>query len=428
MKKLVSILILVSIATAIAQVKFGMSMRFRSELQNLNSTDADTQIFDKKADIRFRPYVDYQINDHLLVRAMFEVGDIQFGTTPSADLGTDGVNTETKNLYLDIRPNDDHKITVGLLPYKDPHGFIFSADVAGILWNGQFNKYSVDLGWFAPYDYDENNISTNTYSYGTTFFALDLGYKLNERIDLGLSNYLVFNRAEFAQPSTDLTVNRDEISIFIAPRIVGNFGKVKFDAMLIANNRYYDYDVVEGDAVLFTQPHDPDKTGFGMSVKSTFTVDKKITVRGNFLYRGCQMMYENFETYVPFYDTGLEIINQDPDGIESSNPMSFEDFEELGVVLTSVLVDYKVKDNFTMTGGIGIFMFDQTYLKVYNAMYQGFEVDLKAKIVLYESLNVIPYIAFFLPDVGYSRVMDLSNEAHPEDMIMKLGTTLMYNF
>ncbi|MCK4978956.1 MAG: hypothetical protein KAS62_01100, partial [Candidatus Delongbacteria bacterium] len=134
------------------------------------------------------------------------------------------------------------------------------------------------------------------------------------------------------------------------------------------------------------------------------------------------------ETYVPFYDTGLEIINQSPDGIANKNPMSFELYQELGVVLTSVLVDYKIKDNFTLTGGLGVFMFDQSYMKVSNAMYQGFEIDLKAKIVLYESLNVIPYIAFFLPDVGYARVMDLANEDHPEDMIMKLGTTLKYNF
>ena len=428
MKKLVSILILVSIATAIAQAKFGMSMRFRSELQNLNSTDADTQIYDKKAVIRFRPYLDYQINDHLLVRAMFEVGEIQFGTSPSADLGTDGINTETKNLYLEVKPNKDHKITVGLLPYKDPHGFIFNADVAGALWNGQFDKYSVGLGWFAPYDNNEDNIRTNTYSYGTTFFALDLGYKLNERIDLGLSNYLVFDRDEFDQPDPNLAVNRDEISIFIAPRVVGDFGKVKFDAMLVANNRYYDYDVINGNPDDFPTQHDPDKTGFGMSVKTIFAVDKKITVRGNFLYRGCQTMYENFETYVPFYDTGLEILNQNPDGIANKNPMSFTLYEELGVVLTSVLVDYKVKDNFTMVGGIGVFMFDQNYARVSNAMYQGFELDLKAKIVLYESLNVIPYIAFFLPDVGYARVMDLTNEAHPEHLIMKLATTIKYNY
>ncbi|MCK4980882.1 MAG: hypothetical protein KAS62_10835, partial [Candidatus Delongbacteria bacterium] len=122
MKKLVLILVLVSITVSFAQIKFGMNMRVRSELQNLNSTDADAQIYDKKADLRFRPCDGYNINDNLFVKAVFEVGDIQFGTNPSADLGTDGINTETKNLYLDIKPNKNHKITIGLLPYKDPHG------------------------------------------------------------------------------------------------------------------------------------------------------------------------------------------------------------------------------------------------------------------------------------------------------------------
>ena len=181
MKKLISILILVAIAAAFAEVKFGMKMRVRSELQNLNSTDADAQIYDKKVDFRFRPYVGYVLNDKLCVKAVFEIGDIQFGTNPHADLGTDGINTETKNLYVDIKPNKDHKITLGLMPYNDPHNFIFNADVAGILWQGQFNKYDVDLGWFAPADFNEENLDGDNYSFGTTFFAFDLGYDLDKK-------------------------------------------------------------------------------------------------------------------------------------------------------------------------------------------------------------------------------------------------------
>ena len=194
------------------------------------------------------------------------------------------------------------------------------------------------------------------------------------------------------------------------------------------NNRYYDFDVVEGNPTLLPTPYAPDRTGTGFSLKSSFVVDKKVTVRANFLYRGCQTMYENFETYSPYYDTGLEIINQSPDGIANKNPMDFDLYQELGIALPIVLVDYKVKDNFILTGALGVFMFDQNYGKVSDAMYQGTEFDLKAKITLYENLNIIPFLAAFIPDVGYSRVMDLANEDHPEDMIMKLGTTLKYNF
>ncbi|MDA3837523.1 MAG: hypothetical protein PF574_00920 [Candidatus Delongbacteria bacterium] len=435
MKKFVSILVLVSIAVAFAQIKFGMDMRVRSELQNLNSTDADTQIYDKRTDLRFRPYVDYNINENLFVKAVFEIGDIQFGDTHSTDasaqgggIGTDGVNTETKNLYLSIKPSNNHKITIGLLSYQDPHGFIFNADVAGILWNGEFNKYSVDLGWFAPFDENEVNEGIDTYSYGTTFFALGLDYKLNERISFGLSNYLVFDRNVLDQPDPTITVNEDEVSIFIAPRIVGDYGKIKFDAQFVVNNRYYDFDVVSGDAASFSPPHAPDKTGTGMSVKSTFEVDKKLTIRANFLYRGCQTMYENFETFEQFYDTGLEIINQNPVGIDYKDPMDFELFEQLGIALPAVLVDYKVRDNIILTGGLGVFMFDQNYAKVADTMYMGSEFDIKAKVTLYDNLNIIPYFALFVPDVGYSRVMDLTNPDHPEDLIMKLGTTLKYSF
>ena len=68
MKKLISIIILISIAAVSAQAKFGMQMRLRSEMQNLNSTDADKQVYDRQVDVRLRPDISYTVNDYLSVK------------------------------------------------------------------------------------------------------------------------------------------------------------------------------------------------------------------------------------------------------------------------------------------------------------------------------------------------------------------------
>jgi hypothetical protein len=218
MKKIISVIILLSVLSTFAQAKFGMQMRLRSEFQNLNSTDADKQIYDRKVDFRFRPDIAYTINDYLSVKAVFEIGDIQYGTAPSADLGTDGINLETKYVYMEIKPTKNQLFKIGLIPYKDSHGLIIDTEegtgIAGILWQGNFDKYSVDMGWFAASDDDEKYINGDTFSFGTTLISLNQNYELNKNIQFGVYTLFVMDRKEYMTG-----VNRDEVSIFFAPRL-----------------------------------------------------------------------------------------------------------------------------------------------------------------------------------------------------------------
>ncbi len=443
MKKLISIIILISIAAVSAQAKFGMQMRLRSEMQNLNSTDADKQVYDRQVDVRLRPDISYTVNDYLSVKAVFEIGDIQYGSEGGAR-DTDGKNLETKNIFIDIKPTKNHTFRLGLMPYKDAHSMIVDTDLAGILWMGQFEKYNVEFGWFAANDKDEEYMSQETYSFGTSLIGLNQMFTMNKYIKLGVSNLFVMNREEYLPG-----VNRDYVSVFTAPRIVLDFGKFNFDAQFIHNNNFADYDEVEDNPLYTDQPHDPDRTGLGLSVKSKFEMDSKTSFRANLLFRGCYENWENYEAYKSFYDTGLEIINEDANGISTHNPMNafmISNGFQLGIVVPSVFVDWKFKDNVTFTGGFGFVMNDQSYGKridVYNPtetinddMFIAWEIDLKAKIVLYDSMQLLPYMAFFVPtdNFAYNTVNDLNNpmnfrDGEPAtDMQMKIGATVKYNF
>ncbi len=458
MKKYISLLILISMVTVFAQFKFGMQMRMRSELQNLNSTNADKQIYDRAVDVRLRPDILYTVNDYLSVKAVFEIGDVRYGSEGAA-IGTDGKNLETKNIFIDIKPTENHMFRLGLMAVKDPHSFILDTDLAGILWHGEFEKYQVDMGWFAALDGSEiyNEEDKNTYSFGTTLISLNQNYDMNKYIKLGVYNLFAMTRTEFMDG-----VHRNEVSIFMAPRMQIDFGKFHIDGQFVANNKYAEYKNVGNNPAYVNQPWDPDKTGLALSVKSRFEMDSKTAFRANLLFRGCYENYENYEAFKSFYDTGLEILNEDANGISFHNPMNsfvvtyynpvtdVTFTRQLGVVVPSVFIDWKYKDNVTFTGGFGILLNDQSYEKPFNAhidpitnyiqksinddMFLGWELDLKTQVVLYDKINVLPYFALFVPtsNFAYNKVGNLENfddNLEPAtDMQFKIGTTVKYNF
>jgi hypothetical protein len=447
MKKIITTAILISVLAVFAQAKFGMQMRLRSELQNLNSTDADKQFYGRMVDVRFRPNIDYTLNDYLSVKSVFEIGEIQYGSE-GGELGTDGVNLETKNVFIEVKPTKNHSLQLGLLPYKDPHSIVIDDDVAGFLWKGNFEKYTASFGWFAAEDEGEkyNAADKNTYSFGATLFTLDQTYQISKNMSVGLHNSFILDRTEIMEG-----VNYDYASIYLAPRFVGSFMDMFYiDAQFINNYRIYDYDNV-GDNPAFAGKEELPKNGLGLSVKSKFIMDSKTTFRANLLFRGCYEGWENYEAYRSNYDTGLEILNDDANGISKHNPMNkFESSNgfQLGVVVPSVFVDWKYKENIIFTGGFG-FRYERSELRkrinwnnpipelsVNEDMLIAWELDIKAKIVLYENITFLPYMAFFMPtdNFAYNTVNDPNNPVNfadgepATDMQMKIGTTVKYNF
>ena len=444
MRKYILMAIFISILSVYAQANFSMEMRLRSEMENLNSSNADKQVYNREADLRLRPGIDYKVNDYLTVKAVLEIGDIQYGSNGGA-VGTDGKNLKTKNIYMDVMPTKNHLFRIGLLPYKDAHSMIIDSDLAGIMWNGLFNKYSVKVGWFAAEDRGEEYIDESSYSFGTSVFLADMDYKLNKMFTLGVNNVFILSRDGYGT-----AVRRDGVSIFFAPRVQANIGLFHVDAQFVANNNYATYTPYEPGPG-YNLPWDPDKTGLGLSIKSSFKMDDQTTFRANLLFRGCYENWENYEAFSSDYDTGLEIINENANGISTHNPMneftSANGFQ-LGVVVPSLFVDWKYTDNVTFTGGFGFIMNDQDYeLKVdvsdplesvNDDMFIAWELDLKAKVTLYdEQIQFYPYLALFVPTdkYAYNKVdntgspINFTDDLEPAtDMQLKLGTTVKYNF
>ena len=130
--------------------------------------------FDALQRLRFQ--IDFIASEQLSGTVQFEIGDISWGSgggdTWGADgnsgngsggaMGTDGVNVETRHMYIDwIVPETDLSIRMGLLPFALPFfangpasgNFILDDDLAGIVASYTFNDYvSANLAWLRPWD------------------------------------------------------------------------------------------------------------------------------------------------------------------------------------------------------------------------------------------------------------------------------------
>ena len=114
-------------------------------------------------------------------------------------IGSDSVNLETKNLYLDLSyPAINAKI--GMMPNTDSFkGIVFDADMAGILLSHDYTNAGVNLGYFRWNDqWDWTNNST----IGKTtidLFQLDGKYSVNKDLKVGAAYYYInddFNDAK----------------------------------------------------------------------------------------------------------------------------------------------------------------------------------------------------------------------------------------
>ncbi|MFA7123089.1 MAG: hypothetical protein WC212_03555, partial [Candidatus Delongbacteria bacterium] len=99
----------------------------------------------------------------------------------------------------------------------------------------------------------------------------------------------------------------------------------------------------------------------------------------------------------------------------------------------------------TFTGGFGFIMNDSfNYGKkidfsdpsavLNDDVFIAWEMDFKARIVMYDRLQLLPYFAFMVPsdNFAYNKVGSLENfdeDLDPAtDMQFKIGITTMYNF
>jgi hypothetical protein len=105
-------------------------------------------------------------------------------------LGSDGINFETKHVYLDFNTGPNHNFKVGMMPVADSfEGIILDSDAAGILFSGTWGKWSDALGFFRLADASDGALGSST----TDLLVLDGKYQVNDSTKVGMAYYWFMN-------------------------------------------------------------------------------------------------------------------------------------------------------------------------------------------------------------------------------------------
>jgi len=435
---IVSLLVLIACANAESKATFGLDLRSRMIMSSVGTgTDADFQHMNRYTDFRIRPNFYYQANDMLSAKVVLEVGDVKFGT-PGAQYDTDGINVETKHAYLDVKPNKDNMVRLGLMPYYDPHSMILDGDLAGVKYEGTFDNLSLGLGWYVTDDQGERNGNKETWSYGQSFINANIGFKIDDKMSVDLTTLTEMTSAD----STTHQVNKT--NMWFAPRFVGDFGMVNVDGTFIYNMRGATKFEKTVDGAADISDAKDDGSGMAFSLKSNIKANEQLTVGVNFMFGSANDMKKNTDAdltnnvndgYKPamgcsYVETGLQILTQG--GIGENENLGYDVFfSDYGTMVPAVTVDYMVNDMVSIGGAFGMAMTleDVTATvdgKEVKDTSLGMEFGLNSKIKLFEKLNLTPYAAFFMPGKAYSYMQTTPTDK--TEMQMKMGAHLTISF
>ncbi|PID27241.1 MAG: hypothetical protein CR982_06495 [Candidatus Cloacimonadota bacterium] len=441
MKKIVAIaLTLVMASMAFADFSAGMKVRFRNEMGTVDTGfNSDKQVFNRSADVRFRPNFQYKANKMLSLNYVGEIGDIQYGVKDKGGaVDTDGINFETKNLFLDINPNKNFGFRLGLQPYADPHSLVFDTDVAGAYFKYNRNAFRMGLGWFVPSDNkSETNYNDETWSFGENMFVVDACYAFNKNVKAGLNTIISLSSSDQTEkimdpntgnyiidPGTNYTTKA--VRLWISPFFDGTFGKFSAKAQFSIYSAAYENEKL-GDNDAPEYGDDDTDTGMAFSLNTHYYANENLDLRFNFMFNSSDserkeyFMDDNGKGFPAGID--LEILTPGGNGIYTVSPFTYDGN---GLILPAFFLDYKFNKNVDLTLGAGIGMTvedvdyydtDGTTVKD-NTTYLGTELDVKAKIRAYDKLTMVPYFAMLLPGEALTRYSD------DKDMQMKFGVAL----
>jgi len=438
MKKIVAfVVVLIMTISLSAQFKTGMAFRSRAEMF---STNENVQVWRRIADLRFNPYLSYTQNEYLSAKLVFEIGDIGFGNlSQGGAIGTDGINVETKNLFLQITPNKENTITLGLQPYKDFHSLLIDTDIAGLSWKNKFMLQGKGLtsffAWFVSADKDEKYVDESTYSLGSTEIVADFEYQINDNMKVGVNNLVQFVREELV-PDLHLT----GLNMWSAPYFAGKFDKFYLESVLGLNYIRPEFESPEDTQEIYdgeNQTHySPEHTGVMLSLKTKYDVNEEVAARFNFVFRdGDKSIVGGYTSYYgikPYYSTGLEILTEAGCGLDGKDqvfsPISYYPNYpgntninvingHAGIILPAVFVDYNatklVKDNMSFINNLKLSIglgYAVTVMDIERPgsdglfrpeTWIGTELDIKAEAQMYDELYFTPYFAILFPGEWY---------------------------
>ncbi|HEY5974216.1 MAG TPA: hypothetical protein VIU41_05690 [Geobacteraceae bacterium] len=210
-----------TVATAVPALalenEFHGSFRAQYQVSNFNGSTTGQGFFDPSNgrqaptgntfDQRARLYYTAKANDNVKLVTAFELdytfwGNSSYtvGRNQGGAIGSDTVNLETKNVYLDLKvPSTSTTLRIGMQPFDDAFKGVFvSADMVGIQATASYDKSTALLGF---YRFDDQGSYISTGKKTRDMFALDYKYELSKHLKLGGAYYYVNDDRGTGEPS-----------------------------------------------------------------------------------------------------------------------------------------------------------------------------------------------------------------------------------
>jgi len=277
-------LILALAAPAFAEFKLNgyyRLMGYTGELKDATEEGDSQQVILQ----RLRMMLTYSLNDNVAIVYHGEV-DTDWGSSSKGAIGgggkfgADGVNVETKNVYLDLKSGDT-SARLGVQGIADDFdGIVVNADMAGVLVNHKMGNTGLKLIYSK---WDEGNSASNWD--GQDFYGAVVSQKFSDSFDAKFGVYWM-DENDAASTTTAQTqtfgaqtpavitgyknvVNSDYATkdiFFFGPRATYKAGDLTLDGWLVFQDGDVEYDNTVTTA-------DYDISGFVGSLKASMKID-----------------------------------------------------------------------------------------------------------------------------------------------------------
>lgn len=231
--------------------QFGGAFTVYGDVSNFNGSttpNGNTGIYEPQGKDKSAPSANHLVsrarlgytakaNNDLKFVSMFEL-DYNFWGNNSYDnkrgggaaLGADGINIETKNLYLDANVAKNTNLKLGMQGFDDAFkGTFVGADMAGALLTHSYDKATAAAGFFRWEDRAATALGRET----RDVFILDGKFDLNKQTKLGAAYYFVKdNSKNFATANQTVHVigvnaEAEVGAVTLDGFLAGQFGEVE---------------------------------------------------------------------------------------------------------------------------------------------------------------------------------------------------------
>ena len=205
---LIALAAVVAMATpALAEFTLGGYFRTQGYLQNIKTKNSGGGLYGEDnsntqslIDQRFRAKLGYTLNDYVSFVYYAEVDTTWGHRAGGGAVGSDGVNVETKNIYVDLKmPDVNSNLRLGVQGLKDSFdGVVFFDDMAAFNLNGKVGLLDYSLiysKWSEGEDWNDGDKDAFDWD-DTDFYGIDVSHKYGDYAKAGVAVYYYDNNSE----------------------------------------------------------------------------------------------------------------------------------------------------------------------------------------------------------------------------------------